>query len=220
MEIVGAKFGLVWCIGDDLDLYEFYANFELKKIQSCSAHLKNKHGKGGQSQKRFERIIDGQRNDYFNHVAEVITATFPLTSVQRLFIVGNGNKQSELWKRLSPVQQAQSELVVADGSSLYDVLKTLNLNLNTETEKYLTEFYNSLHVGLSVYGKKETQNCLQSGQLKLMFSTSRDDETQCSPFQTQHIWVEGKTSLEQRFIKEFGGCGGLTRWKIDEYSDM
>ena len=214
-----AKFGLVWCSGDDVDLYEFFANYELKKLKSCSAHLKNSHRKGGQSQKRFERLIEGQRNDYYNYVVDIIHSTFVLDSpqsIQKIFIVGNGNKQTELFKRLNSGIQSHCDMVTSDGSSIYDVLKTLNLNINRQTEKYLTEFYNQVHLGMVTYGRKETATCLESGQLRVMFSTSRDEESKCKDWNTEFVWVEGKTSLEQKFINEFGGVGGITRWKLED----
>jgi hypothetical protein len=46
---------------------------------------------------------------------------------------------------------------------------------------------------------------------------SRDEEPVCKQWNTEFILIEGKTSLEQRFINEFGGIGGITRWKVDEF---
>jgi peptide chain release factor subunit 1 len=214
------KFGLVWCNGDDVDLYDFFTNYELKNLKSCSAHLKNSHRKGGQSQKRFERLIEGQRNDYYNYIVEIIHSNFTLETencIQKLFIVGNSNKQSEIFKRMSIRFQSCCELITSDGSSIYDVLKTLNLNINRQTEKYIGEFYSQLHLGMITYGRKETKTCLESGQLRVMFSMSRDDEPLCKQWNTEFVLIEGKTSLEQKFINEFGGIGGITRWKVDEF---
>lgn len=215
-EKVRSLFGLVWCTGDDVDLYEFYDNFETKKVESCTAHLKNSHKKGGQSQKRFERLIDNQREDYFGHIADVMETTWSQNElIQRVFIVGNSVRTKELWKRLSRTLQLNAEIVVSDGTPIMDVIKSLDLNVNVKTDKCLCEFYSSLHKNMATYGQQETFDLLQQGQLRVMISPTETDALIAQRYGTDFVHLQNKTALEHRFRREFGGYGGITRWKTE-----
>jgi len=211
-------FGLAWCRGDQVDIYTFSAQFELVKRATCSAHLKNAHRKGGQSQRRFERLIEGQRHDYGQHVADTLCKTLDphLLSLQRLFLVGHGSKHRDLQQRLPARWQPLCECVTYDGTTaLHDVLKTLDLNVNLQSERHLTDFYARRHEDRIVYGPAETWACLEAGQLQVLFSPRHGDADRCAAFGTTFVLVAGRTALEQRFRADFGDYGGITRWKLD-----
>jgi peptide chain release factor subunit 1 len=209
-------FGLVWCTGgDNIDLYHFYKNYELKKVKSMSAYLKNKHGRGGQSQHRFERLIEIQRDDYIKHIGEQINQH--MSNVQKLFICGSGHKPNEIQKHIIPKLLSESHIItISDQDTPIQILKTLDLTENKDHDKIIESFYNSLYNNMVIYGPLQTIDYCQKGFLKIMFSTNREDKKLCDEYGTQFVLLNNSTKMENRFIKEFGTHGGILRYNVDD----
>ena len=205
-------FGLAWCTGDDVNFYSVDEQRSVAALGSCTAHLKNKHGRGGQSQKRFERLIDAQRNDYFHHVAE--RAAELLGSYTHVFLVGNRIRTTEIGKRFS----VAPTIVISDqATSIQDIVKTLDLSVDPVLDSVLHEFYDvAMHRELVVYGPTETLAALDRGQLKTLICADPAMEDRAVALGTQFVLLTDRTEVSHRFCREFGHVGGILRYKLTE----
>jgi len=217
----GKKFGLVWCESDMIIIYEFYSTYEMKKLKTISSHLKNAHKKGGQSQKRFERIVNEQRSGHYSNVGQIVSELHNSHHWEHLFIASSGSKKNEIQNELICALQSHSTVItISDITTPIQCIKTqCNINRHTATDQYIQKFYDSIHEGTVVYGKKETLEALQIGQLKVIFSTDETIRPLCESFGTDFVLLKNRSTLENRVIREFGQYGGLTRYKMDVDQD-
>jgi stalled ribosome rescue protein Dom34 len=80
---------------------------------------------------------------------------------------------------------------------------------NTEEKKQVDRFYEELRNDMVVYGQTETLEYLQNGYLDVVLTLDESWADLASSYGTQCVLV-----TDHRFIREFGGYGGITRWKI------
>lgn len=207
-------FGLVWCVADQVSIYIIYGHCtDMKLVRNLSSHLKNSHRKGGQSQKRFERLVHHQRDSYYSHVNEVIQETFASAPPIKIFIATTALKQC-----LVECKGISCEYIpISDQDVVYQVVKKLDLVGEDHYDVEVQEFYDSLHSDMAVYGPEETRAYLEAGQLKFMIVDSKavtDDLTRAAEHvHTPIITIKGFTELEARFQREFGLLGGIKRYK-------
>ena len=215
-------FGLVWCgKSDQVELFHFFESGELCRIQAHSAYLKNAHKKGGQSQKRFERITEQQRTGHFKEVAQHIYSVFRDPIVECVFVAGSIAKQQELKEHLTTFSCAPIEMVtINDNVTPVNLIKTLHLEKISKIDQVLEEFYSSLHENKVTYGKHQSKEALTGGQLKYYFSQDVEDEKLCQEYGTTFFWISGQTDIQSKFLREFGACGGITRYVLSEFSFM
>jgi peptide subunit release factor 1 (eRF1) len=214
---INVKYGLAWCSGDVFEIYEFYPNLEMKKIITFEAYIKNKHKKGGQSQCRFQRLVDIQRNDFINKCVAMIEENMP-PELQHIYIVGTGPKKLEIYNHLTITLRNKSTLITSDQNPL-NIIKNLNLGTSRQNEKYINDFYDNIHKGLVVYGTKEVFKMLEGGMLRTVITTDETHRPLCEQYGTQCIINEQITELEVRLHREFGNVVGITRWKVNENYD-
>jgi peptide subunit release factor 1 (eRF1) len=69
--------------------------------------VKNRHRKGGQSQRRFERIREGQIREHFDDVAEVVrTKLLPVAADLDFVVLGGDRRTVQSWLKQAPLPPA------------------------------------------------------------------------------------------------------------------
>lgn len=75
--------------------------------------VKNRHRKGGQSQRRFERIREGQIREHFDDVAEVVrTKLLPVASEIDFVVLGGDRRTVQAWLKRAPLPDALAAKVL------------------------------------------------------------------------------------------------------------
>ncbi|MCX8196146.1 MAG: peptide chain release factor aRF-1 [Acidilobaceae archaeon] len=206
----------------------------IEVLDEIEGFVPGKHEKGGQSQRRYERIIEQLVDEFFKKVGEVANMHFvPLLEkgiLKGIVIGGPGYAKVDFYKgnyldyRL---QQLVSPELVDVAYQGYEGLKeavmkaqnVVQAQLYREASEALEEF--KLHLvqlsGLAVYGEREVSLALEAGAVRvLIVHQEREDVSR---------WKElaeakgAKTIVipaglpEAEWFKEFAGVAGILRYK-------
>jgi len=142
--------------------------------------LPKKHGRGGQSKQRFERIREQKRGWYVSKVAELATQHFinqstNVPSIAGLIIGGSADLKMELKKKLD---QRIERIVVGTVDVQYSGEAGFNQALTIMDEqlkdlkfihekKLVSKFFETISQnGMYCYGVKDTVYALESGSLE------------------------------------------------------
>lgn len=149
----------------------------IETIKNVQSRVPSKHGRGGQSQRRFERLIEIAANDYFKKIGDLVTETFlPEKHLKGILVGGPGATKDffierdyihhELKKKIIDTfdtgytdEYGLSELVEKASSALS------KLELMKE-KKFIQRFMNEIKKeggGLSVYGEEPIRKALSLG---------------------------------------------------------
>ncbi|MGQ9788536.1 MAG: peptide chain release factor aRF-1 [Candidatus Hadarchaeaceae archaeon] len=150
----------------------------LRKLTSA---VPGKHSKGGQSSRRFERLIEIAAHEYFKRVAETANEIFSQIPDLRAIIVGGPGPTKEdflsggllhesVQKKIAGVldtgytdEQGIKELINKAGEILADleILKEKSL-----MQKFMEELVAGR--GLATYGENEIKRALEQGAVQLL----------------------------------------------------
>ncbi|MEM3346112.1 MAG: peptide chain release factor aRF-1 [Desulfurococcaceae archaeon] len=210
----------------------------LEVVDELEGYVPGKHHKGGQSQRRFDRIIEQMVEEFYKDVGERANQVFlPLLEQGKLkaIIIGGpayakydflqGNyldyrlKQIVLPELIDVAYQGEAglrELIMKAG----DLLKDQEY---AESLKHLEEFKYHLAKddGLIVYGEEEVKLALQQGLLKvLLVSDSRNDVTswleEASSKNVKVVVISKDLPESEWFSRTFGGIAGILRFRTYE----
>lgn len=209
----------------------------LEVVEELEAYIPGKHHKGGQSQRRFDRIIEQMVDEFYKKLGEHVNNVFlPLyeQGKLKLIVIGGpgyakydfvqGNyldyrlKQitvSELFDVSYQGEVGLRELV----SRASDILKEYEY---TDSMKYLEEFKYHLAKddGLVVYGDEEVKLAIEQGLIKvLLISESREDVSQwlekASSNNTKVVVLSKDIPESEWFTKTFNGLAGILKYKVE-----
>lgn len=209
----------------------------LEVVEELEAYIPGKHHKGGQSQRRFDRIIEQMVEEFYKKVGEHVNNTFLSLYEQgklKTIIVGGpgyakhdfiqGNyldyrlKQiiaPELFDVSYQGEVGLRELVTRAG----DLLKEYEF---ADSMKYLEEFKYHLAKddGLVIYGEEEIKLSLEQGVLKtLLISESREDISkwleEASQRNIKVVVVSRDLPESDWFDKTFNGLAGILKYKLE-----
>jgi peptide chain release factor subunit 1 len=208
---------------------------KLEVLEEVSDYIPGKHKMGGQSQRRYDRIIEQMVSDFFKRVAERANKYFlPYLEQGRLkglIIAGPGYAKADFLEsgnldyRLRKLVSKQLIDVAYQGiQGLKEtVLKAEDV---IETQRYrdainaLEEF--KLHLakdtGMAVYGEKEVLAALDNGMLKyLLIHEEREDldllVEKAKNMGTKPVIIP-KSIPEAEWLKAtFNGLAGVLRFK-------
>ncbi|MET1159700.1 MAG: peptide chain release factor aRF-1 [Thermoprotei archaeon] len=208
----------------------------LEVVEELEGYVPGKHHRGGQSQRRFDRIIEQLVEEFYKRVGEHANRVFlPLLEQGKLkaILVGgpayskidfvNGDyldyrlKKLILPKLVDVAYQGEAGLreMVMKAS---DILKEQEY---VESLKALEEF--KLHLakddGLIVYGEEEVKEALKLGAIdKLIVSESREDVDKwidaAKKSGAKPIVLSDELPENEWFMKTFNGLAGILRYKI------
>lgn len=166
--------GCVVMSGNFTTLYNI-SGTDITQCFNIEINLPNKHGRGGQSQSRFERLAEEARHNYISKAIEAIIRIYD----KELPLIMGGPahlKKNKMVKRLSEITIAPKIIRVVDiqydkKAGLYELLNKCSdvvTSIQIEKErKWITTFMTSLDSddNLAVYGEKNITYCLNNGFL-------------------------------------------------------
>ena len=207
----------------------------LEVVEELEAYIPGKHHKGGQSQRRFDRIIEQMVEEFYKKVGEHVNNIFlPLLEQGKLKLIiigGPGYAKYDFVQgeyidyRLKKIVTPELVDVSYQGevglreliSKAGDVLREYEY---AEAMKTLEEFKYHLAKddGLIVYGEEEVKLALEQGLLKtLLLSENREDASE---------WLEKASSVGVKvvvlseglpeaewFRKTFNGVAGILKFR-------
>ncbi len=175
--------GFIIISGDSLMLATIRGN---EKIIHCreNIELRKKHGRGGQSQRRFERQAEEGRHHYLNKIKEFATRYFlsnDVPNISALYIAGTAGLKDRflnegfLDPRLHPVLQ-EPTISISYGldRGLDEAITLLGESLHNlkyvEEQKILTRFFNFIaqDVPKISYGFSDTLSALNMGLVEIL----------------------------------------------------
>ena len=152
-----------------------------KILHKFTVDLPKKHGRGGQSKLRFERLAEEARHNFRTKSREIIERFFfdgcrPV--VDGIILAGSGSMKN----KLKPTLRIEIQNLIratTDVSANFDQGLNEAINLNTEIlsdmkymeeQKLLGEFFDYISKGLNkiCYGQKDTLYALEEGLLERM----------------------------------------------------
>ncbi len=208
----------------------------LKVLEELEGYVPGKHHKGGQSQRRFDRIIEQLVEEFFKRVGEHATKHFlPLLEkglLKGIIIGGPGYAKQDFVKggyldyRLKQKVLPQLIDVSYQGEAgLRElVMKASDLiqgQMYVEALKALEEFKYHLAKddGLIVYGDEEVLEALKMGALKaIIIDEERSDaeliEEEAKKYGTKVYFISDDIPEGEWIKKTFGGLVGILRYRI------
>ena len=208
----------------------------LEVLEELEDYIPGKHHRGGQSQRRFDRIIEQMVHEFYKRVADHAKERFePYLKQGKLkailiggpayskydFLEGNyldyRLKQLVLPKLIDVAYQGESGLreMVMKAS---DILKE---QMYVDALKAVEEF--KLHLakddGLIVYGEEEVKQALQMGAIKtLIIDEDRSDAHEWAELAKKYgakpVYLSEDVPEGAWIKKTFGGIVGILRYRI------
>jgi len=150
-------------------------------LRKLTSGVPGKHGKGGQSARRFERLIEIAANEYMKRIAEAMNETFSQMSNLKAIIVGGPGPTKEefvksevLHENIKKKISAVLDIGYTDEYGIRELVEKSNevlKDLEIMKEKALVQrFMTELVAGreLSVYGEQHIRNMLEKGAVDLL----------------------------------------------------
>lgn len=209
---------------------------KLQVLEELEDYIPGKHHKGGQSQRRYDRIIEQMVEDFYKRVGEHVNRAFlPYLEQGKLkgillggpayakydFLEGDYidyRLKKLIYPELVDVayqgEPGLREMVLKAG----DILKEQEY---AEVLKKLEEF--KLHMakddGYIVYGEEEIKSMLESGLVEtLLISESRNDVEQwleaAKRYGAKPLVVSSDVPEAEWFDKTFNGLAGILRTRV------
>ncbi|GAB4327676.1 MAG: peptide chain release factor aRF-1 [Promethearchaeota archaeon] len=158
----------------------------LEIVQTLTSGVHGKHRAGGQSQRRFERLVEEGERKFYQRVAEHANSLFlNLEGLEGIYIGGPGqskekfNEMGLLDYRLKVIDLVDTDYSGEEGirSLLYRIEDRLKDVQYIKEKRVVQRFIT--HVakddGLGVYGEKETRQYLEMGALKVLLLSEKLD---------------------------------------------
>jgi peptide chain release factor subunit 1 len=215
--------GCIVMSGESASLYTLCGT-EVKKHAIIDVSLPSKHGRGGQSKLRFERLAEEARHNYIMKVYELILRTYQNVP---LIIGGPAYLKDRLSEKLSALDRIKILKVVdiqydkKQGlhellSKCADIISSIQLEKEKE---YVQSFLNLVHQhpDLIAYGDKNVQYCLENGlikQLLVHIYVGDDDslQTECDKYGTELVIISDLLPEANQLYKAFGGKVAILRY--------
>ncbi|MEM1938304.1 MAG: peptide chain release factor aRF-1 [Acidilobaceae archaeon] len=208
---------------------------KIEVLEELEGYVPGKHEKGGQSQRRYERIIEQLVDEFFKRVGEASNRYFlqlyEKGVLKSIIVAGPGYAKLDFYKggyidyRL---QQIVSKELVDVAYQGYEGLKeaimkaqgVIQAQLYKEAIETLEEF--KLHLvqlsGLAIYGEREVSLALEAGVVKtLIVHQSREDLYKWRELAENRgakiVVIPSGLSEADWFKETFNGLAGILRYK-------
>ena len=158
----------------------------METVREFTSNIHGKHKAGGQSQKRFERLIEEGEISFYRHISNEINELFlGMEQLQGIFIGGPGPSKEKFVNDESLDYRLREKIldVVDLGYGGIEGLRALVEKVNTQIEnvKYVREqniWQNFMkHIttdtGMAVYGQDEVERALNLGAVDMLIMSER-----------------------------------------------
>jgi peptide chain release factor subunit 1 len=220
-------YGIVVMDGRDATL-AIVAGTEINIVKKLHSTAHQKIRKGGQSSRRFERLIEEQIENYYKRIGEAIDSYF-LNKVKGVIVGGPGPAKDDFMKMRPFNYQIKILGVVDTGyTDEYGVREVLakSESILAEQEavkekqlvdRFIKEVVND---GLATYGKKEVEEAINSKQAEVVL-LSEGLEAEVFDFFSElakekeiDVKVISLNTVEgAQFFNGFGGIGAFLRYR-------
>ena len=227
-----APLGCVVMSGNNTTLYTVCGTEIIQHI-SIDVDLPNKHGRGGQSKLRFERIAEEARHNYISKVIETLLRVFPKDLP--LIVGGCAYLKNKMSDRLGQIADAPKILRIVDIqydkriglnsmiSQCTDLLSSLQV---AKERKWISTFMDavSADTNLAVYGQKNIDYCLLNGLVSTLLVHedifTDDIKIICDKYDTELVIITNFLPEANQIQMGFGGKVGILRYPINLLEDI
>lgn len=211
------KFGVVLISGKETHFYSWQGKEKLL-LGKITSFIRNKQGRGGSAQNRFERLREGELVSYASRIKEEAKRLFQEGSqmnVASIFLIGSKDKLGDIslpWP--SPLQVHGK--IVGDEKSMAELVAAKVLEWRCAREcKVMNDFMQALHDGTAIYGKKQVVEAAKQNLLKRRFCTAKESDDSFD----EYFKIEGLCSQTATFISQFP-YGGMSFYKMEWMEDQ
>jgi len=203
----------------------------VKIIKKLKSNVPGKHHKGGQSARRFERIIEDAAEKFFGKIGRKCNEIFLSTEVKGVLVGGSGPTKHMFVKGSHLDNNVKKKILgiidtgytdetgikeIVDGSK--DILEHAELAEEKElVDKFLKE---SVTGGLATYGINEIKQALTRGQVDILLLSEELEDKVVDELIAMAEKEGGKVEMistetqeGNQFYIAFGGMGALLRYK-------
>ena len=146
-------------------------------VKNMQSLVPSKHGRGGQSAKRFERLIEVAAHEYYKKVADVANEAFLSEKDLKGILVGGPGQTKDFFSKSEYLHYELQKKIVDTFDTGYtdeyglkelvekarEALKGLDLMREKDIMQRLFEEIRKAEGGLSVYGEEQVKNALMIG---------------------------------------------------------
>ncbi len=209
----------------------------LEVLEELSDYIPGKHKMGGQSQRRFDRIIEQMVEEFFKRFAEHagrhLIPYLEKGKLKGIIVAGPGYAKIDFVKggyldyRLQRLVSKELVDVAYQGDQgLKEVVmkakSVVQTQLYRDAVEAMEEFKAHLakNTGMVVYGDQEVRNAIEMGAVKtLLIHEEREDLEEWKELAENYsgakvVVVPASLPEAQWFKETFGGLAGILRYKI------
>jgi peptide chain release factor subunit 1 len=146
-------------------------------IKNMQSLVPSKHGRGGQSARRFERLIEIAAHEYYKKVADVVNESFLSEKDLKGILVGGPGGTKDFFVKSEYLHYELQKKVIDTFDTGYtdeyglkelvekarEALKSLDLMREKDLMQRLFEEIRKTGGGLSIYGEEQVKNALMIG---------------------------------------------------------
>ncbi len=206
----------------------------IEVLREATGYIPGKHHKGGQSQRRFDRLIEQAAEQFYKHAGEVaseVLLPYLERGVLKGILVGGPAFAKQDFLEAGGLDYRLKQKVIklydvadVDEHGLYEMVQKAYDDIQgqkyAEAAKALEEFKYHLarDTGYAVYGEDDVAIALRSGNLRtLLIHESREDlerwTEEAERYGTKVVIIPTGIPEAEWFKKTFGGIAGIKRFK-------
>ncbi len=201
----------------------------LKNMQSL---VPSKHGRGGQSARRFERLIEIAAHEYYKKVADIANESFLAQKVLKGILIGGPGPTKDFFVKSEYLHYELQKKIVDTFDTGYtdeyglkelvekarEALKDIDLMREKDIMNRLFEEIRRPDGGLSIYGEEQVKNALMIGAVDTLIIS--EDLRRVRLKLTCPSCGNKQEALAKDSTEEVkcGKCG--TVMKVDEVDDL
>jgi peptide chain release factor subunit 1 len=201
-------------------------------IKNMQSLVPSKHGRGGQSARRFERLIEIAAHEYYKKVADVANESFLSEKTLKGILIGGPGPTKEFFTKSEYLHYELQKKIIDTFDTGYtdeyglkelvekarESLKTIDLMREKDLMQKLFEEIRKPDGGLSVYGEEQVKNALLIGAVDTLIVSEDVRRVKLSltcPACGAKKDVMAKDSTEDVKCDK---CGAIM--KVDEVDDL
>jgi peptide chain release factor subunit 1 len=233
------NYGIILLSGEKTYLY-LATKSQHKLLCTVTAHIPNKQGRGGQSQKRFERLRMETIHEYHKRILDkmktyYISPSNDQTNIKGLIFAGPSMTKNKIaehemmdyrLKKLIMKIETTAEIRENTISEILIKVDDLLISEGNEIKMAVKKFDESLSIsdGYAVYGKKQVINLLKNNMLKYLIIHQNyfDEYKQVNDLKLDELCQSNGCQMvitQSNIIEKYGGFAGLLWFPSDHNDD-